>query len=462
MSTDDNTPDNEAPTAAQQQQPQQPTVELPTAQTQAERDAAAAYAYATAAGLAAAANAPRLELPKKKRRPLVAIAIATAAVVGIGGLGTAGIALATRPSTSATSANTSQRNAFGQYNQNGSSGTGQGSTGTGNGFSPNGPSTSQGGQSFGSGSSSTVSDATASTASQKVGVVTINTVLNYTTDEQAAGTGMILSSDGLILTNNHVVEGSTSITVTVESTNKTYKAVVVGTDKKSDVAVLKLVDASGLSTVNFDSSSTVKVGDTIYSVGNAEGTGDLVTAKGSVGAINQSLTISGDSATESESLSGLIEVNSDVVSGDSGGPLFDKSGDVIGIITAASSGSATVTGYAINIASVLKIADKIEAGEASSTIVLGTPAFLGIELSSTTATTGVPVAGVFAGKPAANAGITTGSVITSVNGTKVTTATSLSAIIAAHKVGDRITVHWTDAKGASHSAVVTLAAGPAA
>jgi S1-C subfamily serine protease len=315
------------------------------------------------------------------------------------------------------------------------------------------------GQSYGAGSSS-VAPATASTASQKVGVVTINTVLDYTAQDQAAGTGMIISSDGLILTNNHVVEGSTSISVTVQSTGKTYKATVVGTDQKADVAILKLTGASGLSTVNFAPTATVTAGDTIYSVGNAEGTGNLVTAAGTVGATNQSLTIQGDGTTKTESLSGLIELDSDVVSGDSGGPLFDKAGDVIGIVTAASSGSSSVTGYAINIASVLKTADAIEAGTATTDIVIGTPAFLGVGLSATST---VPlVSATFPGMPAANAGIAAGSTITSINGTKVTTATQLSALIAAHSVGDKITVTWLGTTGNPHTATVTLAAGPAA
>ncbi|HEY4269428.1 MAG TPA: trypsin-like peptidase domain-containing protein [Galbitalea sp.] len=389
--------------------------------------------------------------PRKSHKPLIAISIATAAVIGIGGLGTAGFALLTRPSTTTTSSTQSSpsRDPFGSYRQQ----YGQGFPGT----SPR-----QGGGSFGSGTS-TQTAATASTASQQVGVVTINTVLDYDTSEQAAGTGMILTAGGLILTNNHVVEGATSITVTVESTGQTYTARVVGTDQKQDVAVLQLADASGLSTVSFAPNAAVSAGQAVYSVGNAEGTGDLVTAVGTVAATNQSLSLPADSTTKAESLTGLIELDSDVVSGDSGGPLFDKSGDVIGIVTAASSGTADVTGYAINIKQVLAVVDQIEAGTATADIVIGTPAFLGIELSDDVATTdGVAVSGTFPGMPAALAGITAGSTITAVNGVPVTTATELSSVIARHAVGDRLSVSWTDSSGAAHTATVTLVGGPAA
>jgi S1-C subfamily serine protease len=396
------------------------------------------------------------EAPRRKsRKPLIAISIATAAVVCVGGLGTAGIALLTRSATTETSMQSSQTTT--PFGTHGRGSFGQQRFGQGGGPSQFGQSNT--GQSYGSGAS-TAAAATASTASQKVGVVTINTVLDYTAQDQAAGTGMIISSDGLILTNNHVVEGSTSISVTVESTGKTYKATVVGTDQKADVAVLKLTGASGLSTVSFAPTATVTAGEAIYSVGNAEGTGNLVTAVGTVGATDQKLTIQGDGVTKAESLSGLIELNSDVVSGDSGGPLFDKAGDVIGIVTAASSGSSSVTGYAINIASVLKTADQIKAGTPTTDIVIGTPAFLGVALSTTST---VPlVSATFPGMPAAKAGIAAGSTITSFNGTKVTTASQLSALIASHSVGDRVTVTWSGTTGSSHTATVTLAAGPAA
>jgi S1-C subfamily serine protease len=387
----------------------------------------------------------------KKRAPWIPITVATVAVLCIGGLGTATVAeLTANNSTTASSPSTTKPN-------------GNGSTspfGNGNRFGNGGL---QGGQSIGQQATAGEAPATAATAAQEVGVVTIDTVLAYDDSARAAGTGMILTSNGYILTNNHVVESSTSITVTVESTGQKYTATVVGTDTTADVAVLKLTGASGLHAISFASAEKVVAGQSVYSVGNAEGTGKLVTAVGTVGAVNQSLTIGSDAADTAEHLSGLIQLNSDVVSGDSGGPLFDKSGKVIGMVTAASSGSAEVTGYAINIAQVLKVADAIESGTSSSDIVLGYPAFAGINISSTpNATAGVPVASTFPGMPAAKAGITTGDTITAVNGIAMSSATQLSAAIQAHKVGDTVTITWVTAAGVSRSAPVTLVSGPAA
>jgi S1-C subfamily serine protease len=388
--------------------------------------------------------------PRKKHGIWIPITVATVAVLCIGGLGTATVAELTATNSSTSSAAPRTHNGLTSPFGNGN--------GNGNRFG-GGP---QGGQSIGQQATANEAAATAATAAQKVGVVTINTILQYQTSEQAAGTGMILTSNGYILTNNHVVEDSTSITVTVESTGEKYTATVVGTDKTADVAVLKLTDASGLHSVSFAAAEKVAAGQSVYSVGNAEGTGNLVTAVGDVGAVNQSLTIGSDSSDTSESLSGLIQLNSDVVSGDSGGPLFDKNGKVIGMVTAASNGSAQVTGYAINIAQVLKVADAIEKGTASSDFVYGYPAFAGIGLEeATTPTTGVPVASTFPGTPAAKAGIGEGDSITAVNGVAISTAAGLTAAVQSHKVGDTINITYLDAEGASHTVPLTLIAGPA-
>jgi S1-C subfamily serine protease len=386
--------------------------------------------------------------PKKPRSPWIAVAVATAVVVCVGGLGTAALAeLTSAPKSTSSSI---AQNGYGIFGRGGTYGRGQG-----NGLQ-------SGGQAIGQQATAGETPAVAATAAQTVGLVTINTILDYDNDEQAAGTGMILSSDGYILTNNHVIADSTNISVTVESTGKTYKASVVGSDTTADVAVLKLTGASGLTPVTFDSSEKVTVGQSIYSVGNAEGTGRLVTAVGTVGAVNQSLTISSDDGSPSEHLTGMIELQSDVVSGDSGGALFDTRGRVIGMVTAASSGGTPVTGDAINIAQVLKVVDQIRSGTVSSEIQYGTPAFAGINIASTpSATTGVPVASTFPGMPAANAGIVEGDTITSVNGVAVTTATELSDDIRGYRVGQTVTIAWIDASGVAHSAPVTLVAGPA-
>ena len=304
-------------------------------------------------------------------------------------------------------------------------------------------------------------DARASTADEQVGVVTILTTLYYEEDSQAAGTGMILTSDGEILTNYHVIEGATSIEVTVESTGESYTATVVGSDESADVAVLQLSGASGLDTVTLDDDG-VAVGDAVASVGNAEGTGDLVTAEGTVTALDQSITVSSEISGEERQLSNLIEIDADVVSGDSGGPLVDDEGEVVGIVTAASSGTRTVVGYALDIDTALAIVDQIEAGQESATVTLGTGAFMGITLAEdATGESTTTIRSVLDGLPAAAAGLAAGDTITAIDGTAVATFSELTAAVAAHDPGDRVTIDYLGVDGTTHTVEVTLVAGPA-
>lgn len=323
----------------------------------------------------------------------------------------------------------------------------------------------------GTGTGTGTLDATTASDAQQAGVVLVSTVLGYQSAE-AAGTGVVLTSDGLVVTNNHVVEGATEITVTIGTTGETYTAEVVGTDATADVAVLQLQGASGLTTVALDDDEDgVAVGDAVTAVGNAEGGGVLLAADGTVTGLEESITTQAEGASSGESLTGLIEVDADVVSGDSGGPLLDDEGEVVGITTAASSGSADITGYAIPIGDVLDVVTRIVSGQDTDSITLGYPAFLGVQLATTGATglpgasgaaaTGATIAGVLDGTPAAEAGLTAGDTITAVDGTPVADADALSAALAAHAPGDQVALTWTTASGASQSATVTLIAGPA-
>ncbi|WP_062303746.1 S1C family serine protease [Demequina subtropica] len=319
---------------------------------------------------------------------------------------------------------------------------------------------------------STQEEATAASDAESTGVVLIDTELGYA-DGEAAGTGMILTSDGLVLTNNHVIEDSTSITVTDPSTGETYTATVLGTDAEDDVALLQLEGASGLTTVTLDDDGVV-VGDTVTAVGNASGGGVLMAADGDLTAVDSSVTTSSEYTIEGETLTGMIEFSADVVSGDSGGALLDDEGEVIGMTTAASSGLATTIAYAVPIEDALAIVAQIQAGDESDGVVLGYPAFLGVGLASQTqlgftpgtstgaSAGGVEIGYVYEGTPAADAGLEAGDVVTAVDGSAVTSGTELSDAIAAHDPGDSISLTWTDASGTSQSATVTLIAGPAA
>ena len=389
----------------------------------------------------------------RRRTTLFVVGGAAALALCIGGGGVAlGMGIAAAGSTDAVDASSQQAVVPGSYRQT----------------SPFGQ--QDGGQaSDGTTGVATQSAATAATDAQKIGVVTIVSTLYYSETSQAAGTGVVLSSSGEILTNNHVVEGATSIEVTVESTGETYRAEVVGTDATDDVAVLRLVDATGLATASFDDDA-LAVADVVTSVGNAEGTGDLVAAAGTVTALDQSITVGNEGTGTSENLTGLIEIDADVVSGDSGGPLVDAEGEVAGIVTAASSGTADITGFAIPIDTALTIATQILAGDESGNVSIGAPAFLGVQLattpsgatqSGTQVAGGVVLGGAIEGTPAADAGLVAGDVITSVDGVAVATADALSAAIAAHEVGDSVTIGFTTAAGVATSVVVTLMAGPA-
>jgi S1-C subfamily serine protease len=311
-----------------------------------------------------------------------------------------------------------------------------------------GPVTGQQGQ----GASDTTSKAS---GSQLTGLVRISTALKYD-GGKAAGTGMVLTSDGEVVTNHHVVAGATSIKVKVMTTGTTYTARVVGTDAKDDVAVLQLAGATGLSTVTPDTDGTA-VGDEVTAVGDANGTVDhLSAATGTILAENQTITTQTEANATGERLADLLKISSDVISGDSGGATYDAQGEVVGMTTAASSGSRDVVGYAVPIAKVLQIAGDLESGVSGSRYDYGYPAFLGVGLGGTGAT----VQGVYSGTPAAQAGIVAGDRITAIGSTQVDTSTRLRRTIAALSPDDSTSVTWTDANGTSHTATLTLAQGP--
>jgi S1-C subfamily serine protease len=265
-------------------------------------------------------------------------------------------------------------------------------------------------------SANTVLSTSQITSKVSPGLVDVVSTLGDANGE-AAGTGMVLTSTGEVLTNNHVIDGATSISVTDIGNGRTYKASVVGYDKTQDVAVLQLQDASGLTTVGLGNSATVSTGQSVVAIGNAEGKGgqpSVVT--GSVTALNQSITASDEGSGSSEQLTGMIETNAPIEPGDSGGSLVNSAGQVVGMDTAASTSSDTPTAqtanpgqqsqgqtgqsqtgqsqssgtqaFAIPINEAVSIAAQIEGGNSSATLHLGSTAFLGVELSSTGTGTG--------------------------------------------------------------------------
>lgn len=301
-------------------------------------------------------------------------------------------------------------------------------------------------------------------AAQKVvpGIVTVNTQLGLQ-GGGGAGTGIVLTSDGTVLTNNHVVEGATAIEVTSLANGRTYDASVLGYDRTNDLAVLRLSGASGLPTAPLGDSDKVAVGDEIVGVGNAGGTGSPTAAGGKVTALNRSITASDESSGSSEQLTGLIQVAANIQPGDSGGPLVNDSGQVIGVNTAASQGfrlgAGGGQGFAIPINKALTIAEQIQAGTASGTVHIGPTAFLGLTVSDANGA-GALVRNIVRGGPADQLGLAPGTVITGIDGDRIDSANALIATMDKHHPGDNVNVTWVDAGGQSQSAKVELAKGP--
>jgi len=293
----------------------------------------------------------------------------------------------------------------------------------------------------------------------------------------AAGTGMVITSSGLVLTNNHVIEDATTINARVRGKGRTYSATVLGYSVTDDVALLQLHGASGLKTVDTGNSSNLRVGQPVVAIGNALGNGTPAAVAGTITALNQTIT-AGDPGTQSETLQGLVETDAAIQQGDSGGPMVNASGHVIGMVTATSTGlglgtqAGTNQGYAIGINHATAVANQIKAGNASATIQIGPRPLLGVEVSdgsqSGSAVFGGPgVAGAYiqnveVGSPAANAGLATGETITSVNNQTISSASDLSNALLTFKPGDTVTVGWVDTQSTHHDASVRLTTGPPA
>jgi S1-C subfamily serine protease len=331
------------------------------------------------------------------------------------------------------------------------------------------------------------------------GVVIIRSALQYNS-EAAAGTGMVINAGGLVLTNNHVIEDSTGLTATV-APGRTYRATVIGYDKTGDIALLQLQKASGLTTVPIGDSSSARIGKTVVAMGNAEGRGTITAAPGHVTGLHQTITASDKGgSTTSEVLRGMIQINADIVPGDSGGPLASSAG-VIGMDTAGNNPGyqQASTGFAIPINRALSVARQIAAGHASSVITIGYPPFMGIFIGSGSAkspqaqarqqgqgtggsrnapacstsnadltvpsviapvSSGALIDGTICGSPAAKAGLTGGAVITAVNGQPVGSPANLTGILSRFHPGDTISVIWVSPSGQRTTSNLHLTAGP--
>ena len=268
-------------------------------------------------------------------------------------------------------------------------------------------------------------------------------------DSQAAGTGIIVSSDGYILTNKHVIEGASSIGVILDD-GTVYKDVeVAAVDSLNDIAFLKIKDASDLTAAKLGDSKTIQAGQQVVAIGNALGEYQNTVTSGVVSGTGRSLTATDSTGAMSEKLSDMIQTDAAINSGNSGGPLINAAGEVIGINTATSAGSADNIGFAIPIAATKgMLAQLVEKGSA-------TRAYLGVYTTDITAATAkeynLPVSSgaylyasggtyspVISGSPAEKAGLSNKDIITAVNGAKIGAAGSLSTLIGEYKPGDTV------------------------
>jgi S1-C subfamily serine protease len=416
-------------------------------------------AWIPAATSLASSQAP----PRRRRRGLAAGIIA--AILLIGAVSFAGIAITHSFWRSSDASTTSAI---------GAGGAGNGSGGGAYHFAPSASSSVA--STAGSLSSATVRSIAGSVSPA---LVNINVTDSYQGSKGAA-TGVVLTPTGLVLTNNHVINGATQISATDVGNGQTYSATVVGYDKSHDIAVIQLKGASDLKTAQFGDSSKALTGQAVVAIGNAGGKGGTPSyVTGNLVAMDQQITATDAGGGGAEQLQGLMQTDAPIQPGDSGGPLVNGAGQIIGIDTAASSGyslqSSQSQGFAVPSVTALSLATLIANHQASATIHIGPTAFLGVAVSPAAgqgfgdlggqggvASTGATVADVLPGTPAAGAGIVAGDVITAVNGRSVVAPTSLSTLLSRYHPGDSVTVTWTDQAGAQHSTVVKLASGPAA
>ena len=338
------------------------------------------------------------------------------------------------------------------------------------------------------------------------GLVDISSNLGYQ-GGAAAATGMVISSNGLVLTNNHVITDTTGLVATVVSTHQKFQAKWLGYDSADDVAVIQLVGAHNLKAIPIGDSSQVKLGDHVIALGNAEGAGGAPAVAGSITGVNRTITASDNGAGTRETLHGMLQTDAGIVPGDSGGPLATTAGKVIGMNTAAASGSfndgSQNVGFAIPINSALAIANRIIHGQSSPTIQIGSTGFMGVLVPAGNASlssnpreqrrlqaqqngtafpsgssclrndlgAGVPahvapvksgalVIGDICGTPADKAGIIAGDVITAVGGHQVSSPKQLTGIMLGFKPGVAVPVTWVDVSGQTHKSALLLVQAP--
>ena len=287
------------------------------------------------------------------------------------------------------------------------------------------------------------------------------------------GTGMIISSTGLVITNNHVISSATSggtITVTRSGTTKKLPATLIGTNPINDVALIRINNISGLPAVSFGNSKQLNVGDAVVAIGNALGlaAGTPTVTTGIVSALGRTVTASSSASTET--LNDMIQTDAAINPGNSGGPLLDSAGNVIGMNTAVAGtlpdgSSAQNIGFAIPAANIQALLKQLIAGQT----VINHGAYMGVEIESLTpalqqqyhfsVSSGAVIMSVVAGTAAANAGLKQGDIIVGINGTKIGGGADVQQVISYRHPGDLVTLSIV--RGTKHLSIkLTLGTKP--
>jgi putative serine protease PepD len=291
--------------------------------------------------------------------------------------------------------------------------------------------------------------------------------------EEDQGTGMVITKNGLVITNNHVIAAAVNggtITVTRTGSTKALPATLIGTNPIDDVALIRINNISGLTPVTFGNSNDLVVGDAVVAIGNALGlaAGTPTVTSGIVSALGRTVTAGSNSS--SETLDNMIQTDAAINPGNSGGPLLDSSGDVIGMNTAVAGTlpdgtSAQNIGFAIPDATIEALLKQLEAGES----VVNHGAFIGVEITSMTpslqeeygftVSAGAVVMSVISGTGAAAAGVKQGDIIVGINKSSIGSAQDVGSVISALRPGDVIALHIV--RGKRHLTIsVTLGTQP--
>ncbi len=292
-------------------------------------------------------------------------------------------------------------------------------------------------------------------------VVRIDTRVDYQ-GVIGAGTGFVIDPAGQVLTNFHVVQGADRVTGTVNG--RPYPATLVGYDRRRDVAVIQLLGANGLPVAAIGDSNVLVPGEPVVALGNASGTPSPLTREvGTFTAFGRTVNAEDTLTGSSDEITGLIEFAAPVRAGDSGGPVINSAGQVVGITTAASVNfrmGPGGQGFAIPINDAMAIADQIRAGVPSDTVHIGPPVLLGVGIRTAPRDEpGVLVHEVLRGGPAEQAGLMDGDLLVAVDGVRLDSSNSLPSVLDRHYPGDVVDLTWIDSFGATRTGKATLNTG---